>query len=628
MRKLLYLLIALLITNNNVIAQSPDNFSIRSMADESLAPFYHGVASGDPLNDRVIIWTRVTPEPNQINDDINVAWRVSLDTSFTTNIKSGVVTTNSDKDFTVKVDVTGLQPNTYYYYEFESNGVRSLIGRTKTSPSTIDNINQLRFAVVSCSNYPNGFFNVYEKIYERNDIDAVIHLGDYIYEYGSSNPDRPVLPDKEIVELGDYRLRHSTYKLDYQSRLMHQQYPLIATWDDHESTNNSWRDGAENHNPGEGDWQVRKSRSMQAYYEWMPLRLPDPNNNERIWRKISYGNLADILVLDTRLYDRDEQNFTNSNNPNHKLIGPEQMAWLENELVNGAGQWKIIAQQVMMSNLIIPIFNIPLNSDQWDGYNAERKALYDIILNNNVNNVVILTGDIHTAWGNDLPYDLGTYPKGANRGSVAVEFVTTSVTSSSSPIPLPPAVYQLIRGILPHIKYVNLYHKGYNVLDLTPQKATNDFYTINTIKNPNATEVLRNQFFVNKNERFLRNPGQPKSPTIDSRPQQYQAPLYSRSNANKVAEENTVKKGLITTLGIYPNPFMNQVSLQYNIQEKSSTNIRMFDISGKLVREKNYLEQDKGMYIETIDTQNLPTGTYTIEILNGNDRNTHTVVKM
>jgi alkaline phosphatase D len=526
------------------------------------------------------------------------------------------------------VDVTGLQPNTYYYFEFESNGVRSLIGRTKTTPSTIDNINQLRFAVVSCSNYPNGFFNVYEKIYERNDLDAVIHLGDYIYEYGSSNPDRPVLPDKEIVELSDYRLRHSTYKLDYQSRLMHQQYPLIATWDDHESTNNSWRDGAENHNPGEGDWQVRKSRSMQAYYEWMPLRLPDPNNDERIWRKISYGNLADILVLDTRLYDRDEQDISKTNNPDHKLIGPEQMAWLENELINGDGQWKIIAQQVMMSNLVIPIFNIPLNSDQWDGYNTERKALYDIILNNNVNNVVVLTGDIHTAWGNDLPYDLSTYPKGANRGSVAVEFVTTSVTSSSSPIPLPPAVYQLIRGALPHIKYVNLFHKGYNVLDLTPQKATNDFYTINTIKNTDATEVLRNQFFVNNNERFLRNPGQPKNPTIDSRPLQYQAPLYPRSNANRVAEEPTLIKGLLTTLGIYPNPFMSQVSLQYNVQEKSSTNIRMFDISGKLVREKNYLEQDKGMYIETIDTQNLPTGTYTIEIMNGNDRNTHTVVKM
>lgn len=624
--KKFFLLFALLTSSQIFIFAQSDNYSIRSMADENLAPFYHGVASGDPLSDRVIIWTRVTPEDNQINSNINVAWRVSLDTTFNNIVKSGVVTTNSGADFTVKVDVTGLQPSTYYYYEFEANGSRSLIGRTKTAPSSIQSINQLRFAVVSCANYPVGYFNVYEKIYDRNDIDAVIHLGDYIYEYGNGNPDRMVLPDKEIIELSDYRLRHSSYKLDPQSRLMHQQYPMIATWDDHESTNNSWRDGAENHDPGEGDWQVRKSRSMQAYYEWMPLRLPDINNDKRIWRKISYGNLADIFVLDTRLYDRDEQDLSQTNDPNHKLIGPEQMAWLETEMKNSGAQWKIIAQQVMVTNLVIPIFNLPLNSDQWDGYNAERKAFYDIILNNNIQNVVVLTGDIHTAWANDLPYELKNYRKGPNRGSVGVEFVTTSVTSSSSPIPLPPALYQFIKGALPHIKYVNLSQKGYNLLDLTPQRATNDFYIVNTIKSTDAIERFRNSFFVNNNERFLRTSSN-KQPTVDGRPQQYRAPLNPRGSVLRKADDE-MKKGLVTTLGIYPNPFMSQVRIQYNIEERSPVSIRMFDVSGKLVREKVYLEQEQGMYIESIDTGNLPTGAYTIEIMNGNDRNSHNVIKM
>lgn len=629
MKKLLLIMFALVYSNSLINAQS-SNYSIRSMAEENLAPFFHGVASGDPENDKVIIWTRVTPEPNEMNSNINVAWRVSLDTTFDVIAKSGVVTTNQSKDFTVKVDVTGLLSNTYYYYEFETNGKKSLIGRTKTAPSSIQNISQLRFAVVSCANYPTGYFNAYDKIYDRNDIDAIIHLGDYIYEYESTNPDREVLPDKEIITLGDYRLRHSTYKLDPALRKMHQQYPMIATWDDHETANNSWRDGAENHNPGEGDWQERKSGSMQAYYEWMPLRLPDPNNQNRIWRKISYGNLADILILDTRLYDRDEQNIALTNNADHKLVGPEQMAWLETELKTSTAQWKIIAQQVMMSNLIIPIFNIPLNNDQWDGYNSDRKTLYDIILNNNINNVVILTGDIHTAWANDLPYDLSKYKKtGTDKGSVAVEFVATSVTSSSSPIPLPPALYQLIKGALPHIKYVNLYHKGYNLLDLTPQKATNDFYILNTIKNPISNEIFKNSFYVNNNERFLRTDGSNKAATMDSRPLQYRAPENPRNSVLlRQPEEIAARKNFVTTLGIYPNPFMNQISIQYNVVEDNTTTIRIFDMSGKLTTEKVILNQSKGMYIETFETSSLPSGTYTIEITNGSERNTHTVVKI
>ncbi|MCB0502843.1 MAG: alkaline phosphatase D family protein, partial [Bacteroidetes bacterium] len=409
-----YLLLSLFAVLSFKSWAQPDNEAIRSLADADLKPFYHGVASGDPTENSVIIWTRVTPD---VDGDIEVEWRISKDTLFTDTLQQGIFTTNADRDYTVKVDVQGLDANTYYYYEFSALGKNSIMGRTKTAPDQINSIDQLRFAVVSCANYPSGYFTVYEEVYERNDVDAVLHLGDYIYEYGEnallSGP-RQNLPNHEIIELADYRLRHATYKLDEDSRKMHQNFPIISTWDDHESANNSWRDGADNHSPNsEGEWSVRKAVSHQAYYEWMPIRIPDENNYDRIWRKMSYGNLADIFVLDTRLYDRDMQGEP-YDDPDKKLIGPEQMAWLQEGMSSSNAKWKILAQQVVMAPLVIPDYNneqilLTINADQWDGYTAERTRLYDFIVDNSMDNVVVLTGDIHTSWANDLPYSIFDY---------------------------------------------------------------------------------------------------------------------------------------------------------------------------------------------------------------------------
>jgi alkaline phosphatase D len=290
----------------NVTAQTRLTDYNRSMGktgamtfDPTLKPFYHGVASGDPLADKVIIWTRITPDSGDITAK-TVNWIVATDTAFQNIIKTGTVTTDNSKDYTIKVDVTGLNAATTYYYVFKYNGFYSLTGRMKT---TTNDATHLRFAVVSCNNYEAGFFNGFKKIAQRNDIDAIIHLGDYIYDYapkgyGDSLNGRFVEPKNEILSEGDYRTRYSVYRLDADLRFAHQQQTFISIWDDHESSNDSYKDGAENHQPNEGDWETRKNIAKKVYFEWMPIRDAATN---AIYRKIYYGSMLDLIILDNSL---------------------------------------------------------------------------------------------------------------------------------------------------------------------------------------------------------------------------------------------------------------------------------------------------------------------------------------
>lgn len=312
-----------------------------------LAPFFHGVASGDPLPDGVILWTRVTPDDETaMPAPIDVRVRVATDVGLTDVVYDETVQTDADRDYTVKVDVRGLEAGTTYYYAFTALGQNSIVGRTRTAPT--EAVERLRFAVVSCSNYPAGFFNAYARVAERADLDAVFHLGDYLYEYDGDTfgEGRPVEPDKEIVTLEDYRIRHSLYKLDPDLMAAHQQHPFITVWDDHESTNDSYRDGAENHQPGdEGDWTVRKANAKRAYFEWMPIRSPEADvqavadANSRIYRKLSYGGLADVFMIDTRLEARVQPIQPKGDGlgsdidttlwaSDRDLLGAEQMQWL------------------------------------------------------------------------------------------------------------------------------------------------------------------------------------------------------------------------------------------------------------------------------------------------------------
>lgn len=456
----------------------------RSSISFAEAPFFHGVASGDPLPGQVMIWTRVTPYTGNTTE-VKVNWQIATDTAFQNIVNFGSITTTDSADFTLKVDVCGLQPNTYYYFVFKALGKNSVIGRTKTAP--LGNNTSARYAVASCSNYEHGFFNAYESMANRNDLDAVIHLGDYYYEYesGGFSSDvvtddlgRTVLPANEAINLNDYRARHSHYKLDNQLQLVHQMYPFITTWDDHETANDSYKDGADNHDSAtEGPWLNRKISSFQAYEEWMPIRN-DTVDNSKIWRKLRYGNLLDLIIIDSRLWGRDEQDMGETNNPNHKLLGDDQFAWLETQLADTTTQWKIICNQMMLAPL--EILGLAVNADQWDGYNKERERLINYLAANNIKNTIVLTGDIHTSWINNVA--------GAS-GNVATEFVVTSVTSPGLDVietalgQLPQWLLNSLGGSIPavikfmnnHMEYVNIEDHGYMVLTVDEVKAQGDY---------------------------------------------------------------------------------------------------------------------------------------------------------
>ena len=280
-------------------------------ADEPALTFAHGIASGDPTRDSVILWTRVNTA--DARDTVRAKWTVASDPGMKDIRRFGRVETNHRRDFTVKIDARGLRPAATYYYQFEAGGVKSPVGRTRTLPDK--SVDRLRLAFASCANYPHGYFNAYARIAARDDLDFVLHLGDYIYEYklgdyadAALEGQRDVVPTQEIVTLADYRLRYALYRTDPDLQEVHRQHPFITVWDDHETANNSWRDGAENHNPdeGEGKWRVRRRGAVQAYNEYMPIRSDSPSD-DRIYRTFRFGDLADILMLDTRLHGRDQQ---------------------------------------------------------------------------------------------------------------------------------------------------------------------------------------------------------------------------------------------------------------------------------------------------------------------------------
>ncbi len=580
----------------NVLGQGEQNhndYNSRSELNPQFAPFYHGVASGDPLPDRVIIWTRITVDnPGAV--DVN--WRFGTDTLFSNTVASGTVTTDETKDYTVKVDVTGLQPDTWYYYEFNNSGRYSLIGRTKTTP--VGDVDSLRFALVSCADYENGYYNAYKDIAQRNDIDAVLHLGDYIYEYGAGGGvgGRDHEPANEILNLDDYRTRYSQYRLDPDLRYAHQQYPFVTVWDDHEMANNGWNGGAENHTEGtEGTWTDRVTAAHKAHDEWIPQRLNDPQNLDKIYRTIRYGDLLNLYMLDTRYYARDLQG--SGTDDTRRLIGDEQMNWLTNQMDTKTVMWNIIGQQVMVAPLIV--LGVTVNNDQWDGYPADRDTLYQRIQDAGVENVVVLTGDIHSSWANDLP--LSNYDNSDVNsivGSVGVEYVATSITSGGAPA-VPQA---LITGQNPHIRYVDLAKRGYVLLDINKTRTQGDWYYVNTITSQAYTVDSPEHWYVNEGETFLREAqNATQSPTV----LQPQAPLLP-NNPVSVGENSPVA----ALVGVYPNPFMDRVVLQFNLFKSENVLIEINDNTGKTVYSKNLGKVRDGLNYFEIRDLNLSAGAY------------------
>jgi alkaline phosphatase D len=573
-------------------------------------PFYHGVASGDPKNDRVIIWTRVTPD-NLISSSIQVNWLVATDTAMSNIVQQGVTNTDSTIDYTVKVDVTGLSPNTYYYYEFNAFGYNSIRGRTKTAPD--NSADSIRFAVVSCSNFEAGYFNAYKVITSRNDVDAVICLGDYIYEYEtggySPNPsvNRQWLPANEIVTLSDYRARYSSYKLDEDLMRCHQNFPFINIWDDHESANDAWVGGAENHTAStEGNWNSRKDASKKAYFEWLPIRQSTNTNDQyQIFREIKFGNLLELIMLDTRLHGREEQAGTSGtvvNNVNRQLLGSDQFSWLGNRLSGTNTQWKIIAQQVMIAPLTI--FGSAVNGDQWDGYPAERNRLINHILNNNIQNVVALTGDIHSSWANDIP--TANYNSTSGSGSAFVEFVTPSVTSPGINIVGGASAVMLNNG---HIKFANLNQHGFLILDVNQTRTQSDWYFLSTIDQPSLNHTAAASFKVNNLTRKLVSASSVSLPRTSL--STIQPPLCPR--VNNTTSLNFPSKQ--TLINFFPVPVNDKLVVQYSLNKSSEVYMQVIDISGKIIFKSEKIQHTEGVHTENIFTSDLQNGTYTLQII-------------
>jgi alkaline phosphatase D len=448
--------------------------------------FSHGVASGDPLADSVILWTRVSPDAQ---GPVESFFEVALDPEFAQRVAADwIPETDDSRDYTIKIDIDGLAPGTSYYYRFYAQGRVSPIGRTRTAP--VGAVDNLKFAVTSCASWAHGYFHVYDEVGGRADLDAVFQLGDYIYEFGNGEygDEREVDPPYEIITLDDYRRRYRLYRTSPGLQHAHRQHPFIVTWDDHEIANDGWVGGAANHSEAtEGPWADRRAAATQAYFEWLPLREGTPG---RLYRDLAYGDLCDLIVLDTRYEGREQQINLNTDpdplgaitDPDRQILGAEQEAWLFERLDSSTASWVLLLQQVMFGQTIITPGemgepNRPFFTDPWDGYDGARRRIYTHLRDSNIDNVVVLTGDVHSSFACELtedPLDAAGYDPATGEGSVAVEFVTPSVTSPG--LGFDDATLALFQSKNPHWRWTDVQKKGYVVLDLRAERVQADWW--------------------------------------------------------------------------------------------------------------------------------------------------------
>ncbi len=488
--------------------------SIDALAQVTNPVFRHGVASGDPLADRVMLGTRVTP--TSPTGSQRVSWQVSRDATFANVTARGEVETGAARDFTVKLVALCLEPATTYYYRFQSNGEQSVVGRTRTLPR--ENVARVRLGVVSCANLPQGYFNAYACLANRPDLDAVLHLGDYLYEYANeqygdgTKYGRIPSPNREMVALRDYRERHAQYKADPDSQAIHQQHPFIVTWDDHEFANNTWSGGAQNHNndADEGEWHARRLAAIQAYFEWMPIREDAPTLQGRIYRTFRLGNLATLVMLDTRMIGRDVQVLNKETalieDPARQLLGAQQEGWLAEQFaasVKNKSTWTILGQQVMFAPQT-PAGAVAGNADSWDGYRGARGRVFDMIERAKVGNLAVLTGDVHSSWAFDVPRDpFAGYDKATGKGSLGVEFAGTSVSSPSSVGRDGQKQLDDLKAARPHLHYVDGRYRGYYVVDMTRDRLQADYYAVATIQERSARERFEQGFITESGRNHL-----------------------------------------------------------------------------------------------------------------------------
>ena len=516
---------------------------IISNPSQSRSRFHHGVASGDPLSDRAIIWTRVTPPATERAAHVSGRWTIAADPGFRAIVAAGPFETGAARDFTVKVDVDGLLPGTDYWYRFQVGSEPSPIGRTRTLPGGA--IEDVVLVFATCANYQAGLFNAYDAIASLPRVDAVVHLGDYIYEEAADHSahnqaigerlGKVLQPDHEAASLADYRARHALYKTDPDLQAAHARAPWICVWDDHECANDCWIGGSPDHRPkADGAWSDRKAAAIRAYYEWMPIREPEPGHAfAAINRAFQFGDLASLIMLETRLtaracqvsYEKDLSFVTDASghrrldmasfrarleDPSRQMLGGRQEAWLAAELqasVAAGKPWQVLGNQVVMAEVLAPdvrsalgpwlsaavvaclpadkaaqadrmeqVFaaHAPYNLDAWDGYPAARERLYRICREAGASPLV-LSGDSHAAWANELLDTAGS--------RIGVEFGVTSITS--------PGVCDLVPGLPvnamleaanPHVRFVDHGAKGFVRLTLRREEALAELMALSTVQ--------------------------------------------------------------------------------------------------------------------------------------------------
>lgn len=611
------LLLVFLLTYSGVWGQSHLS-PARIQLDSAQGPFYHGVASGDPMPDRVILWTRVTTSL----PSVQINWQMATDTLFSDIVLRGQTQTDSSRDYTVKVDAIGLQADHWYYYRFRADSIWSPVGRTRTAP--VGSIANLRFAVVSCSNFQDGFFNAYRDIAKKNDVDAIVHLGDYIYEYGIADFSPGVdsarlhIPQTEVISLHEYRVRHSQYKLDADLQEAHRQLPFMTIWDDHETANDSWTGGADNHQPvTEGPWDLRKEAGRRAYFEWMPIR-DVYQSIDTIHRVLNWGDLAQFILLDTRLEGREEQLGVSGpivTDTARTLLGKPQWRWFRDRLTASTAHWKLIGNQVMIAPL--RFLGTPVNKDQWDGYPAERSRVLSHIERSNIQNVVFLTGDIHSSWANDVPVDIQRYTSSTGAGSTATELVCTSITSSN-----------VVGGLLPtgaiylanaHIKYIDLLKHGYLLLDLNRQRLQGDWILLSTVTDMNYTSFVGASW---QNLTGIRHLTRASNALMARTNRPAPAPRY------RVVVTSASDRGRasVTTLYCGPNPATDLLTVQYYQDKREDASLEIVDITGGVQRRFLFHNQERGLHEMELVLTGLNQGVYTVKIQVGEKVSTRRIV--
>ncbi|KAK5662121.1 hypothetical protein OQA88_8026 [Cercophora sp. LCS_1] len=532
--------------------------------------FTHGIASGDPHSDSVILWTRAAPtaENDKSNTTVSgtaelyghdnegfvraskatvcVEWKIARDEKLRGVVDEGRVYTSSDVDFTVKVEARRLKPFTTYHYQFNicDSDNKSPVGRTKTIPEKGKKVpRDIKIAVYSCSNFPFGFFNAYGNTVRKDSVDYVVHLGDYIYEYKNGDygwgnaMDRVPQPDREILTLYDYRKRIATYRTDADLLASHQQFPWIPVWDDHEVADNTYKDGmshllnTEDSFVKDGGVSVdqRKANAVRAYFEWMPIRQVEMDDNLRIWRNFEFGDLFDLIMLDTRNYDRSITDlYTNTdyikeiaNDQGRSVMGARQESWFYRTMRESSKRgtkWRVIGNQIIFSRIVISPNGL-FNYDQWDGYLANRNRTFANIYDNKIDNNIMLAGDSHASWVSDLVwFGEKNYDPATGAGSVGVEFAGSAVTSPS-PLGQNTSLVEgntmagYLTAMNPELQWQDLYYRGYFELSIGYDAVQAAYFGVPELRTRNGYEVSLANFTVKAGENRLHRYGAVTTPS-------------------------------------------------------------------------------------------------------------------